>query len=238
MLIASVDIMKLLILHGWAYSIEKWEPFLKALKEKGIDAKMLQIPGLTTQLSEVWNLDNYISWLERITKNEKRITLLGHSNGGRISIAFAAKHPEKVEKLVLIDSAGIYHEDFAIQLKRFVFGHLARLKKFANTSFLQTLFYKLVREYDYHKATPVMKKVLQNLLDSDKDKRFERVNVPTLLIWGEDDNITPISDGKLMNEKIKGSKLYIVKSTMHSPQYTNADEISEQIFKFLNHNNQ
>jgi pimeloyl-ACP methyl ester carboxylesterase len=42
--------------------------------------------------------------------------LLGHSNGGRIALAFAEKYPDKVKQLVLIDSAGIYHNEFSIRL--------------------------------------------------------------------------------------------------------------------------
>src|SRR5436309_1754011 len=98
------NIKKIFILHGWTYSIERWEPFINELRKHGIEPEMLQIPGLTAPLDEVWRLDDYVEWLKEIVEKEKdKVTLLGHSNGGRIGLAFAAKYPDKVEKLFLID---------------------------------------------------------------------------------------------------------------------------------------
>ena len=228
----------LIILHGWTYSIKRWKPFLRLLEKSGIEYEMLKIPGLTAPLDHVWTLDDYVSWLHLRTKNEERIALLGHSNGGRISQGFAKKYPQKVSRLILIDSAGIYHQDITIQIKRFVFGNLALLKRFISTSFLQDLFYKIVREYDYHRASPLMKKVLQNLLDSDKNNRLEEVNVPTTIIWGENDNVTPLSDGKIMKEKIANSSLNIINGAGHSPQFTNTSEVARIVISILkNHGN-
>src|SRR5205823_6556026 len=102
---------KMYIIHGWAYSTEKWQPLVRDLEKKGFEIVLLKIPGLTSPINKVWNLNSYINWLEKILEKEKDPILLGHSNGGRISLAYTAKHPEKVAKLILIDSAGIYHND-------------------------------------------------------------------------------------------------------------------------------
>src|SRR5260221_14279777 len=94
---AKVGIMKkIYILHGWAYSTEKWEPFLTLLKKNNFYPVMLKIPGLTAPLNEVWDINNYVTWLEKKLENEKgKVVLLGHSNGGRIALAFSIKCPEK-----------------------------------------------------------------------------------------------------------------------------------------------
>ena len=63
--------MKVLVLHGWTYSTDKWTPFINLLKEKGVDVELLKIPGLTEELGEVWNLDSYVEWLDRKIGKEK-----------------------------------------------------------------------------------------------------------------------------------------------------------------------
>ena len=143
--------MKILILHGWSYSakgtdqLEKWKPFVDELKLKGYKPTLLKIPGLTKNLTEVRDLEKYVEWLKELVKNEK-VILVGHSNGGRISLAFSHKYPEKVEHLILIDSAGIYHNELPIRIKRFVFRSLAKIGKRITTSEkLRVFLYKLAR---------------------------------------------------------------------------------------------
>src|SRR3989344_2544636 len=121
---------KVIILHGWTKNLDKWNDFLKNLDKTKIDYEFPNIPGLTGNLNDVWNLDNYVNWLKKITDRQKdKVILIGHSNGGRIALAFANQHPEKVEKLILIDSAGIYHNELPLALKRVIFKILAKLGK-------------------------------------------------------------------------------------------------------------
>lgn len=216
---------KLIILHGWTCNTEKWGPFFKLLKQNRIEYEMLKIPGLTTPLNEVWTLDDYVSWLDKKTKSESRITLLGHSNGGRISLAYTLKHPEKVSHLILIDSAGIYHNEISLWLKRFVFKNLSRFKKIAYSSVLKNLLYKLAREGDYNKASANMKKTMQNLIESDLTDQMKKISAPTTIIWGENDTTTPLLDAKLMKEKIRNSRLFVIRGAKHSPQFSNPEEV-------------
>ena len=113
---------KIIILHGWTHSLDKWEGFVKFLRNLGFDAEVLKIPGLTEKSDEVWNLGKYSKWLNnQLSKESGKVILLGHSNGGRIAAFFAAKHSDKVQKLTLIDSAGVYHKELPLQIKRFIF---------------------------------------------------------------------------------------------------------------------
>lgn len=226
---------KIYILHGWAYTTKKWEPIIRELNKNGIDTVLLKIPGLTSPLNEVWNLENYIEWLRKELAHEKgKVILLGHSNGGRISLAFAIKYPEKIQQLILIDSAGIYHNELPIRLKRFIFGNLARFgRKFSNSDFLRRLLYKFTRESDYEKADPVLRMTLHNLITRDISENFKEINIPTIIIWGEDDTITPLSDGKKMHAMIKDSKFFIIKNAKHSPQFTNVEEVGDIVLKSI-----
>ena len=58
-------------------------------------------------------LEEYVEWLRSKLADERDVVLIGHSNGGRIAIAFADRYPEKISKLILIDSAGIVHKCIA-----------------------------------------------------------------------------------------------------------------------------
>lgn len=223
---------KLYILHGWAYSIDKWDPLFARLKASRIEAVMLKIPGLTAPLDEVWDLDNYVTWLAKTLENEKNVILVGHSNGGRISLAFAAKYPEKVEKIILIDSAGIYHNEFPIRIKRFVFGRIAKIgKTIIKSSSARAILYKLSREHDYEKANPIVRQTMLHLIRADLREMLPSITIPTTIIWGEMDKVTPLSDGKLMNQLLPKSSLHVIPEARHSPQFTHGEKVADIIQK-------
>ena len=96
---------KIIILHGWTYSFDKWNPFMSLLKSKGLNPYLLPIPGLTDKINKPWNIDDYVKWFWGKIEKEEKIILIGHSNGGRIALNFSIKYLEKVAKLILIDSA-------------------------------------------------------------------------------------------------------------------------------------
>lgn len=225
---------KIYILHGWAYSTEKWETFVIALEKKGFEVVMLKIPGLTAPLENVWKLEDYVDWLDTILKKENDVILLGHSNGGRISMAYALKFPAKVKQLILIDSAGIYHNEFPIRLKRFVFGRAAKFGKFFTKSKnLRALLYKFSREHDYEKADPVVRETMLNLIRADLSESLSAISQPVTIIWGADDKVTPISDGRLMHEKINYSTFHPIAEARHSPMFTHVKEVVGIIEKEL-----
>lgn len=224
---------EILALHGWTTSIEKWGPLVEGLLEKNIRLKIPSIPGLTKKISKSWTLEDYIDWLKKQIKT-KKVVLLGHSNGGRIAIAFSATYPQSVKQLILIDSAGIYHNEFPIKIKRFLFKSAAKLgKKITLPENLRNLLYKLAKEEDYKNADPLQRQIMTNLISQDLTPILSKIKIPTLLLWGEKDKTTPLSDGKLMHKLIKGSKLEIIKGARHSPHYTNSKEVAEKINEYL-----
>ena len=223
------------ILHGWTYSTDKWQPFVGLLKSQGYRVKLLPIPGLTQPLNQAWTLNDYVNWLKTILDKEtKAITLLGHSNGGRIALAFAARYPEKLSQLILIDSAGIYHKEFLLQLKRFVFRLFAKIGKKLLTSSpsLERLLYRLAGETDYYQANAIMRQTMIDL-SVDLTPILSRISVPTLIIWGSLDKTTPLSDGQIMHRLIKNSTLHTIAAARHSPQFTHPQLVVQSIRQFL-----
>jgi pimeloyl-ACP methyl ester carboxylesterase len=227
--------MKIIILHGWTKNLDKWQELIDILKEKNISTELPKIPGLTDELERVWDLADYVEWLKKIAdKQKEKIILIGHSNGGRIALAFANLYPQKVEKLILIDSAGIYHNELPHKIKVFVFKTLAKIgKKITSSKILEHLLYKVAREGDYRKSNPIMKQTMINLLNSNKNLNISGITTPTLIIWGGQDKITPISDGELIHELIKNSKMEVIDEARHSPQFTHPTEVANIIVKNL-----
>jgi pimeloyl-ACP methyl ester carboxylesterase len=226
---------KVIVLHGWTKTTDKWDPFLGELEKKEIKVIFPKIPGLTEKLGKVWELSDYVKWLNNIVDKEKdKVILAGHSNGGRIALAFANAYPEKVEKLILIDSAGIYHNELPHRIKVFIFKTIAKIgKKITSSKALEDLLYKLAREGDYKKSDPIVKQTMINLLNSNKDLNISQISAPTLIIWGKEDKITPLSDGITINSLIKNSRLEIVSEAKHSPMYTHAKQVAKIIYEYI-----
>jgi pimeloyl-ACP methyl ester carboxylesterase len=226
---------KIIILHGWTNNLDKWRPFVDDLKTKGFFVDLLKIPGLTESLKEVWELTDYIKWLKNIVDKEReKIILIGHSNGGRIAIAFTKQYPEKVEKLILIDSAGIYHNELPLKIKRLVFGTVAKIgKRITSSKSAKNLLYKLAQESDYKNLDENAKQTMSNLILTDIKPMLPQILTPTLIIWGANDRITPLTDGLLINNLIKNSKLEVINEAKHSPMFTHTQEVAKIIYEYL-----
>ncbi len=227
--------MKIIILHGWTKNLDKWNEFLKILKEKGLEYEFPKVPGLTEKLYKVWELGDYIKWLNNIVAKAKgKVILMGHSNGGRIALAFANLYPEKIDKLILLDSSGIYHNELPLRIKRFIFKTIAKLgKNLTSSSSLKNLLYKAARESDYKDLEENIKKTMINLITTDLKPLLSEIKTPTLIIWGREDKTTPLSDGKLMHHLIKNSKLEIIENAKHSPIFTHPEQVANLIINNL-----
>jgi len=224
---------KLYILHGWTYQTDTWKPLLSTLEARGVDFEFLRTPGLTDHTNPPpaggWTLDDYVEWLKDKTAANDKVTLYGHSNGGRISLAFAAKYPEKVERLILEDSAGIPPRGLR-RVKRDVFRKFAEIGgRFIRFEKLRGIFRKAIRASDYANATPEMRKTMSNLVAVDLGGILHSIKCPTLIIWGAGDTTTPLADGELMHRGIPQSRMRVISGARHGPHITHTKEIADLI---------
>jgi len=175
----------------------------------------------------------------------QKFILIGHSFGGRIAIKYAVKYPEKIDKLILTGAAGIRHK---LNTKQRLFYILAKAGKkilrFGRlASYSQKILYKLAREKDYYKASPRMKEIMKNVLAEDLTPYLGKISsrggsatggkTTTLLVWGREDKTTPLSDGKIMNEKIENSELVIFDGANHSLPYQKPEEFAKVVGGFI-----
>jgi len=79
----------------------------------------------------------------------------------------------------------------------------------------------------------VMRDTYLRVIKEDLSGVLSSLTVPTLLIWGEKDKITPLKDAYLMKEKIPGAKLEVLANVKHSPRKENPQALVEKILKFL-----
>jgi|SRR5579859_2716091 len=225
------------ILHGWSVdqqSHEKWQPLLTALADAGIEAKLLDIPGLSAPLNEVWGLNNYAKWLDIQLKKYEKVILIGHSFGGQLAVRYTAIHPQKIQKLILIDSAGLRSHALPAVAKRSVFLFGAKFgKTFLRGNSFRRILYKLAREHDYENASPILRQTLSRVLADEVQKDLPKITAPTLIIWGASDKVTPLAFGTFFQKHVRNSALKTIDEARHSPQFTHTSTVARYIAEFL-----
>ncbi|MGE5041371.1 MAG: alpha/beta fold hydrolase [Candidatus Levyibacteriota bacterium] len=227
---------KLIVLHGWSTDIQKWHPFLKILEEAEIPFQFLKVPGLSAPLEKIWTLDDYVTWLHRETEKEKSIDVLGHSNGGKIALAFALRYPHKVNRLFLIDSAGVYHNELHMRVKRVVFKTIAHVgKKFTSSEKARKILYKIVREKDYLESSPMLRETMKNLIKVNLLPKLQNIKTPVIIIWGKEDKVTPFADALRMQVEMPHAKLFPIEGAKHSPQFTHTEKVAEVVKTHYEH---
>jgi len=213
----------LVILHGWGSDLARWRPLVDQLKAAGLKVFLPRLPQ-----DKARNTADFADWIDKKTKTLGRFFLVGHSFGGQIAINFAARYPGRVKKLILLASAGIRRPS----VKSALFLPLAKLLKFAPLKF-KRLAYRAIGATDYVKAGPIMKETMKLILRDDQQTNLKKIIVPTLLLWGEHDRYTPLSDGRLIQTLIPNSQLIIFPDGRHGLPFSHARQIKEKILWFI-----
>lgn len=131
--------------------------------------------------------------------------ILGHSYGGRVAISYASKYP--ISKLVLVSSAGIRQK-----LK------IAKRMKIKLYKILKKCHLKVrMGSKDYLNADNIKKIMLVKAVNKDLQEEMKKINSPTLLIYGKDDNVTPLDMGYKIKDNIKDSFLVELDNCGHFP---------------------
>lgn len=225
---------KLIIIHGWTYTIEPWAETVKLLRQAGVEVEQLRVPGLTEPSDKVWTIDSYVEWLGEKLAGRTDVAVLGHSNGGRIAMNYLIKYPETFDHLILLNSAGLYFKPETESLKRRIARVVAKIgKPLARIPGLRKVFYRLIGS-DYGRAPENMKKTLSNMLESDKAFDASRVKANKInILWGKEDRTTPIQMGRKLHQQLKGSTIREFDDWAHAPYLTHPNETAEAILEVL-----
>ncbi len=224
--------MKLFIIHGWTYSLDKWTAICRLLKEAGFEPVLLKVPGLTAPSDKVWDMDGYVQWLDKQLAGEAAPVVIGHSNGGRIALSYAQAHPGRLKHLILIDSAGVVNTRKTRTAKLKTLKLLAKVGKVLTPiPGVKQTFYRVIGGQDYLQAPPNMKQTMQQMFEADNQLEFKRIDVPTTIIWGRDDSYTPLRDGQKMAAMLPDADLHVIDHARHAPFFSHPDEVIDVIQK-------
>jgi pimeloyl-ACP methyl ester carboxylesterase len=232
----------IVILHGWGSSSRSWEKVAMLLEEAGFSVYVPNLPGFggTKPPKKNWGVGDYGKWVSDYieTINQDNVILLGHSFGGRISIKMAAeKYCPRVSGLILVGAAGIRHFNTREQAASWAAKKSRMFKSLPGYQYLRWFFYRFIlRKKDYYEARGIMREILKRVVEEDMMPYLEEINIPTLLVWGERDKMTPLSDGYLMSRKITGSSLKIIPQAGHAVNLEKPEELVRIIINSLSSN--
>ncbi len=226
---ANKDAGTILFLHGWGHSLENLRPIVETLKE--YNCYLLDLPGFggSNIIKENMNLSDYVDavadFIKNVIKSNQKIYIVGHSFGGRICICLSAAYNDLIEKTFIIAGAGIKHKKFSI--KKFLLFFIRKGFWFLNifykifnkniyNSKLYRIYYNKFASSDYKNANPTMKEILKKIVVQDLRAVAKKITLPVVLIYGENDVITPVVFGHKFHKVIKNSNLYILPSFDHN----------------------
>jgi pimeloyl-ACP methyl ester carboxylesterase len=241
-----------LLLHGWAAFKEIWWGTLRALAPRyhGI---ALEWPGhgSSRPRQDVARLTDFADLVVQSCAllGLKRITLVGHSMGGRIAALLALLHPELVSRLVLVDAAldpahiapfgrrmlELREIQRTIALNRRLgrgFGRWLRPAEHDHRGGLLRPF--LRRAYYTGLADPqVLLQCAMGLYDESLDDRLSEICQPTLVISGERDPLILPRQARRAAEAIPNARLHLIPRALHTPMDDRPAEFQRVLLDFL-----
>lgn len=145
--------------------------------------------------------------------------IIAHSFGGRITAILLGKYNLNVEKLVLIDVAGIKRlKKISLLFKQFSYKLLKKIKYILPKKLRYLYLEKLISIFgstDYKNINSSMRNTFKNIVNEDLRKYYKLIKSSTLIIWGDNDYDTPLKDAYLLNKYITDSAVIIYKNSSH-----------------------
>lgn len=229
----------IVVLHGWGACIETVLPVVRAL-EQNFRVWAVDLPGFGK--SEVppadWDVYRYADFVEMFIKELSihNPVVIGHSNGGRLGIILAAQQRADIKKLVLVDSAGVKPKHGpSYHIRVYTYKAAKKLARLAGklSSELEDKIKGKFGSEDYKNANPVMRGIMVRIVNEDLTGLFPAVKQPVLLIWGDKDEATPISDARLMEDKMPDAGLVVFEGAGHYSYLEQPAKFRIVVNKFL-----
>lgn len=232
----------LLMLHGWGASAELMLPLAQKLIGHGFQIYAPDLPGFGESEAppQAWSVFDYAQWV--ITYMDahqlERTYLFGHSFGGRLGLILGAEHPQRLYKMALANSAGIVHPaPLARRLRQGTYRALRRtLENAGARSFAKRLRAAYNARYgsaDFNATSGVMRDSFIRIINQDLRSYAQRVQVSTLLFWGDQDEDTPLADGRLLEQLIPDAGLVVYPGAGHYSYIEQADNVARVMHHFF-----
>jgi len=229
-----------LLIHGWGSSLKPWQPILAGFEGHRIVALDLPGCGESDILKSPWVLEDYCNFILKFLSaiGVTDPIVVGHSHGGRIAIKMVAEGMLKPHKLILFDSAGIpkkksFSKKVRIYTYKFIKGFLTLPFLKNHTAGLLDKARSHFGSADYKNSPPVMRQTMVNVVNCDLRQLMPNISSSTLLIWGECDTDTPLSDAKYMESHIPDCGLCVIKGADHFSFIRNPMQVVAILKSFL-----
>lgn len=202
-----------ILMHGWGCDHTTVRS-IAAILEGKLHVYNLDLPGhgRSDEPPSAWGVEEFTALVEEFCRKLgiESPTLIGHSFGGRISLLMASRNP--IRRMVLVDGAGIkprrslkyYFKVYSFKTAKRILPLLLGKRKGAEA--IDRLRGKS-GSADYRNSSPVMRAVMSKCVNQDLKHVMPDIKASTLLIWGEKDTATPLSDAKYMEKHIPDAGL-------------------------------
>ncbi|WP_040606110.1 alpha/beta fold hydrolase [Salisaeta longa] len=228
----------IVLLHGLLGDLDNWTDTVYALAEAGYRVVVPVIPvyELSVRNTHIPGLTDYIRDFVEFMEFDQTV-LVGNSLGGHIALLYALDYPETVHAMVLSGSSGIYEASLGNSTMR------RRDREFIRERTEMTF-------YDPKHATDELIDKMLNVLDdrgrairlikiarsADKEivtDRLGELNMPTLLVWGANDEITPPDVGREFQERMPQATLHFIDKCGHAPMIEHPKQFNAYVLDFL-----
>lgn len=205
----------LVLLPGWTRSEQSYRGLINSCpKEYQLTVVLHE------QVCPKGHIEDFLTNFPKFLKERKlnKIILVGHSLGGALAMEFVLKYPQMVEKLILIDSAGVYGAENIFEISRNMLQNL-----FATGRGKSKIWLAFKNSASLVSKLPMHLKLGRYAFKIDLQERGHKIKIPTTILWGEKDHLTPLWQGERLHELIKDSKLIVLKDMdhdwiLHSPE--------------------
>ena len=147
--------------------------------------------------------------------------LIGHSFGGRIITVLTGYYKYHFSNIILIDSAGIKpKKNIKIRIRNLSYKLLKKLSKIVPKKYRDRYIQKVFSYFastDYQNLNQNMRDTFKNIVNTNLKDYLKYINSKVLLVWGNNDDATPIRDARIMNKEIRNSELIIIDKAGHFP---------------------
>ncbi|QKJ29102.1 alpha/beta hydrolase [Mucilaginibacter mali] len=227
----------LLLLHGLMGALSNWERVVEEFRsEYRVIIPMLPIYDLPLLTTGVKSLSKFVHKFVK-HKGLKDITLLGNSLGGHVGLIYTLAHQEYVKALVLTGSSGLYENAFGGSFPRRESYDFVKEKVEYTFYDPATATKELVDEVfatinDRHRVIRILA-MAKSAIRHNMSKEVHKIKVPTALIWGRDDKITPPDVAVEFNQLIPNSELHWIDKCGHAAMMERPEEFNVLLKAFL-----